>query len=100
MAIGAQGSRRALAQIVADVGQDHLGALAHEQMRRRGTEAHQRALDRGRRAGQQRYFALESHPVPHFTVDRWEDAPCRVLPPSVYRRRGWIGGRGQNPVAE
>ena len=61
MAIGAQGSRRALAQVVADVGQHHLRALAHEQMRRRAAEAHQLALDRSRRAGQQRYLAVESH---------------------------------------
>ena len=50
MALGAQGSRGALAQLVADVGQHHLGALAHEQMRRRAAEAHQLALDRSRRA--------------------------------------------------
>ena len=63
MALGAQGRGRALAQLVADVGQHHLGALAHEQMRRRAAEAHQLALDRRRRAGQQRYLAPQSHPV-------------------------------------
>jgi hypothetical protein len=61
VASGAQGRRRALAEFVADVGQHHLRALAHEQMRRRAAEAHQLTLDRRRRAGQQRYFALESH---------------------------------------
>ena len=61
VALGAQGRRGALAQVVADVGQHHFGALAHEQMRRGAAEAHQFALDRRRRAGQQRYFVLESH---------------------------------------
>jgi hypothetical protein len=61
MALGTEGGRGALAQVVADVGQHHLGALAHEQMRRRAAEAHQLALDRSRRAGQQRHLALESH---------------------------------------
>ena len=63
MALGAQRRRRALAQFVADVGQHHLRALAHEQMRRRAAEAHQLALDRRRRAGQQRHLAPQSHPV-------------------------------------
>ncbi len=56
MALAAQGSRRALAQLIADVGQHHFRALAHEQLRRRAAEAHQLAPDRSRRAGQQRYF--------------------------------------------
>jgi hypothetical protein len=38
-----------------------LVTLAHEQMRRRAAEAHQLALDRSRRAGQQRYLALQPH---------------------------------------
>jgi hypothetical protein len=63
MAVGAQGCRRALAQLIADVGQHHLRALAHEQMGRRAAEAHQLALDRSRRAGQQRYLAPQSHCV-------------------------------------
>jgi hypothetical protein len=61
MAIGAQGSRRALAQLIANVGQHHFRTLAHEQMRRRTAETHEFALDRGRRTGQQRHFALQSH---------------------------------------
>ena len=48
MRLGAQGRGRALAQFVADIGQHHLRALAHEQMRRRAAEAHQLALDRRR----------------------------------------------------
>ena len=64
MALGAQGGRGALAQVVADVGQHDLSALAHEQMRRGAAEAHQLALDRGRRTGQQRYLALKSHLLP------------------------------------
>jgi hypothetical protein len=63
MAIGAQGRRRALAQVIADVGQHHLRALAHEEMGGGGAEAHEFALDRGRRAGQQRYLAPQSHRV-------------------------------------
>ncbi len=63
MPIGAQGRGRALAQFIADIGQHHLRALAHEQVRRRAAEAHQLALDRSRRAGQQRYLAPQSDPA-------------------------------------
>jgi hypothetical protein len=65
MAFGPQGSGRALAQLIADVGQHHLRALAHEQMGRRAAEAHQLALDCRRRTGQQRYLAPQAHPVLH-----------------------------------
>ena len=63
MALGAQGSRRALAQFVADVGQDDLRALADEQMRGRAAEAHEFAFDGGGGAGEQRYFVPQSHTV-------------------------------------
>ena len=79
MALGAQGSGRALAQVIADVGQHHLRALAHEQMRRRAAEAHQLAFDRSRRAGQQRYFVLESNCVLPFL--RWLRALCGISRP-------------------
>ena len=68
MPIGAQGSGRALAQLVADIGQHHLRALAHEQMRGRAAEAHQLALEGSRRAGQQRHLAPQSHPVLPFLL--------------------------------
>jgi len=76
MPVGAQGSGRALAQFIADIGQHHLRALAHEQMRRRAAESHQLALDRRRRAGQQRYLAPQSHPVLPF--HRRSPAGCAI----------------------
>jgi hypothetical protein len=48
-------------------GQHHLRAFAHEQMRGRAAEAHQLALDRSRRACQQRHLAPQSHPVLPFS---------------------------------
>jgi hypothetical protein len=57
VALGAQGSRGALAQVVADVG----SALPSRTNRCAAAQPHQLALDRSRRAGQQRYFALAPH---------------------------------------
>jgi hypothetical protein len=34
---------------------------------------------------------------PRFTVDRREDAPFRLVPPSAQRGPGWTGARGQSP---
>jgi hypothetical protein len=77
MAIGAQGGRGALAQFVADIGQDDFRALADEEMGGGGAEAHQFAFDGGRRAGQQRYLVPESHFVLPF--DYRSSAGCAIL---------------------
>jgi hypothetical protein len=85
MAFGAQGRRRALAQLIADVGQHHLRALAQEQMRRRAAEAINSPLIAAAAPVSSATLPRSRILSSHFTVDRREDAPFRILPPSPHR---------------
>ena len=94
-----KGRGRALAQLVADVGQHHLRAFAHEQMRRRAAEAHQLALDRRRRAGQQCHLALQSHPGPPFRFRLNRNKANLILRgPRSGRLEGWERARSLVPI--
>ena len=78
MASGAQGCRRR------SPGSSRMSVsttFAPSRTNRCAAGAHQLALDRSRRTGQQRYLAPELHRVPHCTADRRQDATFRVLPP-------------------